>query len=96
MDYAQSIESHSNGGAELAASLPRLAPVFPSTCFHQGGKSFLKVTSCHEDEIFSTSQHFRFQYAIYHRKTAIPKTGDTDSEGQDISFLEKGGVKLTV
>ena len=31
-------------------------------------------------EISKAHKTFRFPYAIYHRKTAILKTGDTDSE----------------
>jgi hypothetical protein len=31
------------------------------------------------DEIFSASQNLRFPTAIYHRKTAVLKTGDIDS-----------------
>jgi hypothetical protein len=35
---------------------------------------------CHKGEISEAQETFRFPYAIYHRKTAIPKTGNIDSE----------------
>jgi hypothetical protein len=37
------------------------------------------LDNCHEGKILRTSQNFRFPTAIYHMKTTIPKTGDTDS-----------------
>jgi len=41
---------------------------------------------CHKGEIPEAHKTFRFPYTIYHRKTAIPKTCDIDSEGHHISF----------